>query len=81
MPLAWANKKMVVHVHIPQPEQTETVQEVIIPTYDKISVLEHKNGKLLDDTSKKDNEVGSRKEEGNGKEMVFPCVKDSEGSL
>ena len=39
------------------PTTSEDVQEVVLPTFnDKISVLEHKNGKRLVSTRQEDNE-------------------------
>jgi len=43
MPLAWASKNIAVHVDI--------------PTYDKISDIEHKNGKRLVNTREKNDET------------------------
>ena len=52
MPLAWTNKKITV-----QPVAEETIQYVDIPTYDKISDIEYKNGKRMVSTRKKDDET------------------------
>jgi hypothetical protein len=49
MPLAWASKNIAVHV--------ESIQYVDIPTYDKISDIEHKNGKRLVNTREKNDET------------------------
>lgn len=54
MPFAWSNKKQIL-IAIEQP--FETIQYVDIPTYDKISVIEHKNGKRMVNTRQKDNET------------------------
>lgn len=64
MPFAWSNIKVkVIPQQQPIPEDT---QIVTLPVYDKISDIEHKNGKFMDGTRKKDDEVGSGKKEGNG---------------
>lgn len=52
MPFAWSNKKILVQTEQP----SETIQYITIPTYDKISDIEHKNGKRLVNTRQKDNE-------------------------
>lgn len=55
MPLAWANKKVDIQP-IEEPV-IETIQYVDLPTYDKISDIEHKNGKRMVSTRKEDNET------------------------
>ena len=60
MPFAWSNIKVPV-----QQQQLEDVQIVTLPTYDKISDIEHKNVEV-DGTCKKDDEVGIGKKEING---------------
>jgi hypothetical protein len=65
-----------------QPQVQNTVQEVELPIYqpdqDKISDIEHKNGKCLVSSREENNAFGSIEEEINGEEVVLPCVKDSE---
>ncbi len=70
MPFAWSNKKIIIQVEQPN----ETIQYITIPVYDKISDIEHKNGKRLVNTRQKDNETheikgyiqeGGRPQEGN----------------
>jgi hypothetical protein len=53
MPFSWSNKK--VQVHIEQP--VESIQYVDIPTCDKISYIEHKNGERMVSTREKDDET------------------------
>jgi len=57
MPLAWANKNVVVRVQQPVEQPIESIQYVDIPSYDKISDIEHKNGKRLVNTREKDDET------------------------
>ena len=66
MPFAWSNIKVPVQQPPLQQPTQEDIQIVILPAYDKISDIEHKNGKFMDGTRKKDDEVGIGKKEGNG---------------
>ena len=69
----------------PEVQVEEVVQEVKIPIYDanqdKISDIEHKNGKCLVSSREEDNAFGSREEEINGEEVVLPCIENGEGIL
>ncbi len=69
MPLAWSKIKAPTPIPIPIPipiqSEQEDVQIVTLPVYDKISVIEHKNVEV-DDTRKKDDEIGSSKKSSNG---------------
>lgn len=65
MPFAWSTIKVPVQQPvkpIEQIPQLEDVQTVTLPSYDKISDIEHKNVEV-DGTRKKDDEVGIGKKE------------------
>lgn len=92
MSFIWTRKIQQVQPQVqPQPQETvqtvvqEVVQEIIIPTYtpdqDKISDIEHKNGKCLVSSREEDNAFGSREEEVDGEEVVLPCIENGEGIL
>ena len=68
-----------------QPQVYETIQEVDLPVYspnqDKISHIEHKNGKCLVSSCKENDAFGSREEEIHGEEVVLSCIKDCEVNI
>ena len=74
MPFIWTRQ---LQHRVVLPVEQESVQTVFLPTYDKISDIEHKNGKFMDGTRQEDNEVGRWEKEVDGKEVVLPCVEDS----
>lgn len=61
-------------------ETPEEVQIVTLPVNDKISVIEHKNVEVAS-SRKEDDEVGGRKEEGDGKEVVLARSEDGQEDL
>jgi hypothetical protein len=62
---------------------TKKVKEIQLSLVkqDKISLIEHKNGKCLVSSCKEDDAFGIWKEEGDGQEVVLPCIKNGEGEL
>lgn len=59
MSFAWTKqvRQLQYQPQVQPPTNSEDVQEVVLPTFnDKISVLEHKNGKRLVSTRQEDNE-------------------------
>ncbi len=54
MPFAWS-KKVQTQIQVETPQ--ESIQYVDMPTYDKISDIEHKNGKRLVNAREKNDET------------------------
>lgn len=82
MPFAWSKKVIVI-----QPEEEETIQKVELPVFDdKISLIEHKNGKRLVNACEKNDETnevqgdlqkGGRPQKGdNGSQEKLAQFKD-----
>lgn len=61
MPLAWSKKVQNFSQPPPPPPPSpneETIQKIDLPIFtNKISLIEHKNGKRLDNTRQKDDET------------------------
>ena len=57
------------------------IQVVTLPTYDKISDIEHKNGRFMDGTRQENNEIRRWEKENHGKEMVHPRPQNSKENI
>jgi hypothetical protein len=77
MAFAWTRKIRALTVKEQTPEEA---QVVTLPVNDKISVIEHKNVEVAG-SRKEDDEVGGRKEEGDGQEVVLPRAEDRQEDL
>ncbi len=77
MAFPWTRKIRALTVKEESPEE---VQVVTLPVDDKISVIEHKNVEVAG-SRKEDDEVGGRKEEGDGQEVVLSRTEDRQEDL